>query len=135
MSDSEKFKYKLYRKRTSDPWGFKITTLNNQTYITGVFEDTPASKAGVEINEIIVSINRVPCWDVSHDHIFHVIRKVDHSMVLVTRKPRSDEEQHADRLSEKMPTKGMKIVEDLGDFHIQGEPSEEPKYHKRTLNP
>lgn len=61
MSVGELQKYKLWRARTSDAWGFKITTCDNKTFITGVYTDTPAEKAGVALNEIIVTINRTPC--------------------------------------------------------------------------
>lgn len=61
MSGVDLPKYELYREQSSDPWGFKITTYDNHTFITGVFEHTPAAKAGVRINDIIVTINRVPC--------------------------------------------------------------------------
>ncbi|VDM17179.1 unnamed protein product [Hydatigera taeniaeformis] len=61
MGGGDSSRYELYRGRGSDQWGFKITTLDNHTYITGVYECTPAAKAGLKINEIVVTINRVPC--------------------------------------------------------------------------
>lgn len=61
MSEGELKKYKLKRVRSSDSWGFKITTCSNKTFITDVFDGTPAGNAGLGLNEIIVSINKVPC--------------------------------------------------------------------------
>ncbi|KAL5108778.1 hypothetical protein TcWFU_003811 [Taenia crassiceps] len=84
-------KYEIRRDRNSDPWGFKITTFDNHTFITGVFEHTPAAKAGVEISDVIVTIDNVPCENNSHDEICRVIQKANCHMTLVTRRPRNDE--------------------------------------------
>ncbi|KAM3175075.1 hypothetical protein ACTXT7_009259 [Hymenolepis weldensis] len=93
MSVGELQKYKLRRAQTSDAWGFKITTCDNKTFITGVYTGTPAEKAGVALNEIIVTINRTPCDKVPHEYVYHVIRKIDHNMSLVTRKATPEEVQ------------------------------------------
>lgn len=61
MTEGDLIKYKLWRARTCDPWGFKITTIDKKTYITAIFNDTPAEKAGVGLNEVMVTVNRVPC--------------------------------------------------------------------------
>ncbi|VDL17797.1 unnamed protein product [Hymenolepis diminuta] len=93
MPVGELQKYKLWRARTSDAWGFKITTCDNKTFITGVYTDTPAEKAGVALNEIILTINRTPCDNVPHEYVYHVIRKIDNNMSLVTRKATPEEVQ------------------------------------------
>ncbi|VDN97135.1 unnamed protein product [Rodentolepis nana] len=86
MSEKGLQKYNLWRSRTSDAWGFKITTVDSQTFITAVYNDTPAEKAGVALNDVIVTINKIPCYNMSHEYVYHVIRNVDHDMSLVTRK-------------------------------------------------
>ena len=65
MTGYELTKYKLRRVHSSDEWGFKITTYDHQTYVTGVYPNTPAAKAGLKINEIIMTVNRVPVGKVS----------------------------------------------------------------------
>lgn len=62
MNSGEGTVYQLKRRQKTDPWGFKITTIDGEkTFITGVFENTPAAKAGVEIDEIILSVNNKSC--------------------------------------------------------------------------
>ncbi|KAM7535124.1 hypothetical protein Aperf_G00000104617 [Anoplocephala perfoliata] len=103
MTGGDQINYKLWRAHTRDPWGFKITTIDNKTYITAVFDDTPAKKAGVGLNEVMLTINRVPCDNMSHDYVSHVISKVDHDMVLVTRKPTNAEAHYVAEITRDVP--------------------------------
>ncbi len=77
MSVDQEIIYELKRRHTTDPWGFKITTLDgNKTYITDIFENTPAFKAGVQINEIILSINQVPCGEFAYIFNLNVLSSI-----------------------------------------------------------
>ncbi|KAL5969447.1 hypothetical protein TSMEX_002819 [Taenia solium] len=115
MGRGDLSKYELYKNQVSDQWGFKITTYDCHTFITGVFEHTPAAKAGVGINDVIVSINHVPCENISHDKICQVIQQANCHMVLVTRRPRSDEASEFVEITRNLAIREPNSTGDNGD--------------------
>ncbi|KAH9284240.1 hypothetical protein ECG_02570 [Echinococcus granulosus] len=109
-------RYELRRDRNSDRWGFKITTCGNLTYITGVYENTPAARAGVGLNTIMVKINGIPCENVSHDQICQAIQKADRYMTLVTRRPCSDDVGKVNENTRHMALKASNTAGDHEDM-------------------
>jgi len=65
----------LFKKLAGEYTGIGVSINNNDKSISKVFEDTPASKSGINEGDIIIGINGKDCSTLTADEIVQLIKK------------------------------------------------------------